>query len=255
MVTRGRALLLTGIAAAVTVAVSVMPASASANNGRAPSPVTTRTTPSTGSAVPAPPPLAPGLKSGPVRPLGRPGPVKLPAGVRLVGPVMPGRASRLAGTSAAIAQYGPWNIFPYTEIYWALDAAYQGVPTYTWIYAYNNSAAQQWYEAGQYNIDGYVGYAFYAYYGPGDMCANVYGNDYVQGNKIWVSYCGDGVQLNEIFVPFQYLVNGVSMYTLCPAADINLCWNVDGGIAPTNHVILWNLNEVWENSLWQFYIP
>ncbi len=253
MVTRGHVLLLTGLASAVTVAVLVMPTSASASNSPTPSPVTTSATPTTGS--PTPPPLAAGLKSGPVRQLGTPGPATLPAGVKLVGPVLPGQASPQVGTSAAVQQYGPWNIFPYTEIVWALDAAYQGNPTYTWIYAYNNSAAQQWYEAGQYNIDGYVGYAFYAFYGPGDMCANVKGNDYAEEAAIWVSYCGKGVQLNEIFVPFQYDVNGVSMYTLCPARDINLCWNVKGGISPTNHVILFNLNELWDNSLWQFYVP
>jgi hypothetical protein len=45
----------------------------------------------------------------------------------------------------------------------------------------NGTAAQEWYEAGAYNIDGYVGSAIYAYYGGHDMCMNVRGNDYAKG--------------------------------------------------------------------------
>ena len=35
----------------------------------------------------------------------------------------------------------------------------------------------------------------------------------------------------------------------------NLCINVKGGTALYNNLIIWNLNQLWTNSLWDFLTP
>lgn len=199
--------------------------------------------------------------AGPPRSLPAPTPTDLPAGVKALGPVQPGQilshpahsATLQSSVSPAVTQEGPYNIQPYTDIYDAADAYHQNNPTYAWLYGYNDTAAQRWWEAGAYNIDGYVGSAIYAYYDGQDMCMNVKGNVYAKGTQIWVSACSGGVQLNELWEFFAWNVNGVTMYTLCASYDTGLCINVKGGIAPGNLLIIWDLDELWINSLWQLY--
>lgn len=193
-----------------------------------------------------------------MRSLPAPAPTGLPAGVTYLGPVQPGHllahsATLQASVSPAVTQEGPYNIQPYTDIYDAADAYHQYNPTYAWLYSWNNSAAQQWYEAGAYNINGYVGSAIYVFYGGHEVCMNVKGSNYVKGTQIWVSGCDTGVTLNELWEIFSWNVNGVTMYTLCAAYDTGLCINVKNGIASGHLLIVWDINQLYENSLWQFY--
>lgn len=85
------------------------------------------------------------------------------------------------------------------------------------------------------------------------MCMNVKGNNYTKGTQIWVSECENDLQLNELWEIFAWNVNGVTMYTLCASYDTGLCINVKGGIAAGNLLIVWDLDQLWDNSLWQFY--
>lgn len=162
-------------------------------------------------------------------------------------------ATLRSSASAAVTVTGPFLIQPFTDIYDAADAFHQNDATYAWLYTENDSAAQKWYIASAYNIDGYIGSAIYANYGGHLMCMNVKGNVYQKGTQIWVSECENSLQLNELWEIFGYPVEGKTMYTICASFETGLCINVSGGIQTGNLLIIWDLDQLWDNSLWQFY--
>jgi hypothetical protein len=158
---------------------------------------------------------------------------------------------------------GPYLIKAYTTNY-AMDAEHQNIPTRVWVYPTNYSAAQLWWEACCYtftylNVQ-FTGVALYANYGGYLMCQNVSGYNYAQGTNILAWQCSNGYYLtsNEVFDINAEMYNGQGGYwAICPSytdtAGISLCDNVAGGIASEHYVILWNLNENYQNSMWTFW--
>jgi hypothetical protein len=186
----------------------------------------------------------------------------LPPGVTNLGPVQPGQitgqpggtpgkpAATQGSASPAVTVYGPYNIVPHTDHNDGADAYFSENPTYAWLYPLDNTPAQLWSFVSGYTIGGYTGDTIQAYYGGHDMCMNVRGNNYTQGTQIWVNDCDTTIYLNELWILNAFNVNGAWVYALCSAYDNNLCINVAGGIAPYYNLIVWNLNQLYPNSIW-----
>jgi hypothetical protein len=187
----------------------------------------------------------------------------LPPGVTNLGFVQPGqivaqpgdtpaKPATTQGIASPAARYGPYNIVPHTDHRDGADAYFSENPTHAWLYPLDNTPAQLWSFVSGYSIDGYSGDTIQAYYGGHDMCMNVRGNNYTQGTQIWVNNCDTTIYLNELWELQAFNDGGVYVYALCSAYDPGLCINVAGGLAPYNNLIVWNLQQLYPNSIWDF---